>query len=82
MDTGRIFMAEDDAEDMFIILEAMEHIKASHLMHFAENGVLMLELLKKHYEQNELPCLIVLDLNMPRMNGTETLSHIKKRSMS
>jgi CheY-like chemotaxis protein len=47
-------------------------------MHFAENGVLMLDLLKKHYEQNELPCLIVLDLNMPKMNGTETLSHIKK----
>ncbi len=70
-------MAEDDVEDRFIIMEAMEHIHASHLMHFAENGVLMLDLLKKHYEQNELPCLIVLDLNMPKMNGTETLSHIK-----
>jgi len=77
METAKIFMAEDDAEDIFIILEAMEHIKASHLMHFAENGVLLLEMLNKHYQNNELPCLIVLDLNMPKMNGTETLSHIK-----
>lgn len=77
METGKIFMAEDDAEDRWIISEAMEHIKAAHLMLFAENGVLMLDLLKKHYERNELPCLIVLDLNMPKMNGTETLSHIK-----
>lgn len=77
METGKIFMAEDDAEDRSIILEAMEHIHASHMMCFAENGVLLLQLLNKYYENNELPCLIVLDLNMPKMNGTETLDHIK-----
>ncbi len=77
METGKIFMAEDDAEDRAIILEAMEHIQASYIMFFAENGVLLLDLLNKHYQNNELPCLIVLDLNMPKMNGTETLSHIK-----
>jgi CheY-like chemotaxis protein len=44
----------------------------------AENGQLALNLLNSLDADSELPCFILLDLNMPVMNGIEFLSIIKK----
>ena len=55
----------------------MELEQAHNTIYFAENGEQALELLDKNYNVAEVPCLIVLDLNMPKMNGTQTLGNLK-----
>jgi CheY-like chemotaxis protein len=77
MQVRKILLADDDAEDRSIIMDAMEQLNADDKMMFAENGEALLDLLQANYQDSIIPCLIVLDLNMPRMNGTETLRILK-----
>jgi CheY-like chemotaxis protein len=74
----RILLADDDREDQFIISEAFDEIGAADILHFEENGENVLAWLEKCITDQSLPELIVLDLNMPKMNGTQTLLHLKK----
>lgn len=73
----RILMADDDPEDRSIIHDAMEYSAAGGVMQFAENGAQALKMLDEFYENAVLPKLVVLDLNMPKMNGIEALTAIK-----
>ena len=73
----RILLADDDADDKMIIKDAIQLVSNDDVIYFTENGEQTLQILNENYDQGELPCLVVLDLNMPRMNGTETLRHIK-----
>lgn len=73
----KILLADDDADDKMIIADALKMLSNENVMYFTENGEETLGALLKDYESDDLPCLIVLDLNMPKMNGTETLGHIK-----
>lgn len=78
MKCGKILVIDDDNEDMVIIREAMEMISADNVMLFAENGEKALQLLDNRFSsEHVVPCLIVLDLNMPKMNGTQTLESLK-----
>lgn len=77
MQVPKILLADDDAEDRFIIQDAMDLLNASDIMMFADNGEHLLDLLKKNFTASAFPCLIVLDLNMPKMNGTQTLTWLK-----
>lgn len=77
MQGKKIILADDDAEDRTIIQDAMELLDAGDVMLFAENGEQLLELLQQSFSTFHLPCLIVLDMNMPKMNGTQTLSTLK-----
>ncbi|HVF96747.1 MAG TPA: response regulator [Flavisolibacter sp.] len=77
MQVPKILLADDDAEDQFIIRDAMELLNAGEVMVFADHGEQLLELLQNNFSSPEYPCLIVLDLNMPKMNGTQTLSKLK-----
>ena len=70
-------MVDDDPEDRAIIQEAMDIIEAGDIIHFAENGEQALEILEVGVLTDRLPCIVVLDLNMPRLNGTETLRLIR-----
>lgn len=77
MTVRKILLADDDAEDRSIILDAMELLNAADVMMFADNGEELLDLLHTNYSASLSPFLIVLDLNMPKMNGTQTLSKLK-----
>ena len=69
-----ILIAEDDAidrEDLSLMLS--EH-KRDFNFDFAENGVETMNFLNK---APVLPCLILLDLNMPKKDGFEVISEIK-----
>ena len=73
-----ILYAEDDHEDLKIISEAFEkyteHLKVEH----ACNGKEALQLLDRMCDNASAPCLIILDINMPTMDGIETLLQIRK----
>ena len=74
----KILMVDDDADDRDIIRFSMESINASDTIGFAEDGEQALTILQDDVAASPIPELIVLDLNMPRMNGTETLRSLKQ----
>ena len=79
METWKILLIDDDPDDRMIIHDAMEILDSARIMKFAESGDQALRILETHASAGHLPCLIVLDLNMPKMNGTETLREIKNK---
>ena len=70
-----ILLVEDDRVDALTVKRAFKEIEVNNRLDFAENGEDALEFLKD--SANENPCLILLDLNMPRMNGIEFLEVVK-----
>lgn len=77
-----ILMADDDEDDRMLTAEALEESRLSNQIHFVENGEEALDYLYRRgrYEDPKLsprPGLILLDLNMPKKDGRETLREIK-----
>jgi CheY-like chemotaxis protein len=73
-----ILYAEDDHDDLFMVKLAFEKYgETVNLLH-AGDGFDTLEQLRKAEINHSLPCLIILDINMPGMDGKETLVHIKE----
>jgi two-component system response regulator len=77
MSAKKILVVDDDEEDRFIIQDGFSEVGAEDIVHFEDNGEKALQYLEDSYSQKDLPCLIILDLNMPRLNGTQTLRAIK-----
>jgi len=55
----------------------MQKISPELKVIFAEDGLHAMELLDVTKKSKHLPCLIVLDLNMPYLNGIQTFERIK-----
>jgi CheY-like chemotaxis protein len=68
----RILMIDDDREELMLLEDAL--FSNAHTIHYEENGVDALHYLEQCVD---LPCLIILDLNMPRLNGTQILEKLK-----
>lgn len=73
-----ILYAEDDLDDLFMIRQAFEQFDGVTQLLHASNGFEALEQLKKLKTEKHLPCLIILDINMPGMNGREALIRIRQ----
>jgi CheY-like chemotaxis protein len=73
----KILLVDDDVEDREIIKDALGDLGYQSVIHFEENGERALSFLEEAYDSGTLPSMVVLDLNMPRMNGTQTLRQIK-----
>src|SRR5688500_12383098 len=75
-----ILYAEDDQDDFESVREAMsQHTDRFSLIH-AKNGEEAIKYLEKNSTE-ALPNLIVLDLNMPILNGKDTLVWLKKHDV-
>lgn len=61
-----------------MVKEIISEIDPAFVLHTAQNGVKALDYLMLAKLFNELPCLIILDLNMPVMNGYETYKELRK----
>ena len=77
-----ILVADDDADDRLLIEDAFDESSISNPLHFVENGEELLQFLRCSgaYEDRKgvpLPGLILLDLNMPKMDGRTALRHLK-----
>jgi CheY-like chemotaxis protein len=76
-----IVMADDDADDRLLARDAMEESRLGNPFHIVEDGQELMEYLTRtgKYATRDAPRpgLILLDLNMPRKDGRETLREIK-----
>ncbi len=78
----RIVVADDDADDRMMIKDAFEASKLANEIDFAEDGVQLLEYLRREGKWSKLagepyPGFILLDLNMPRKDGRTVLKEIR-----
>lgn len=72
-----ILIAEDDADDRFLLKTAFAENGYTEAIDFVENGVEVMNYLQG-LEKTAYPSFILLDLNMPKKNGREVLKEIKE----
>jgi len=77
-----ILMAEDDPDDRLLAAEALRESRVANDLRFVEDGEQLLDYLRRrgrwaHPAEAPRPGLVLLDLNMPRMDGREALAQIK-----
>ena len=70
-----ILLADDDPDDRYFFEEALKNFLLPTHLSVVHDGEKLIQLLTN--EENELPHILFLDLNMPRKNGFECLSEIK-----
>jgi CheY-like chemotaxis protein len=78
-----ILIAEDDADDRYLLQTAFTEKGYPDKIVFVENGVEVLSYLDKvyqnaHADEANLPGFILLDLNMPKKDGREVLKELKQ----
>jgi CheY-like chemotaxis protein len=73
----KILLVEDDIDDRLIFAEILRETDEDVLLATAENGLDMVAQLDKMEDEN-LPDLIILDQNMPKMTGKESLAFLKE----
>jgi CheY-like chemotaxis protein len=71
-------LADDDADDAEIFAEALAAINPGISYEHASNGKILLD--KIRHGKSDLPDIIFLDINMPEMNGWDSLAELKKHS--
>jgi len=69
---------DDDEDDRELVKNAIESKDKTVIVRQVDNGKAGISFLKQAKEFSDLPCLIVLDLNMPGIDGREVLKEIKK----
>jgi len=76
-------MCDDDPDDQLLVTDALEEARLGNPIDFTNNGKELLQYLNRegkyeHLMGQPLPGLILLDLNMPVMDGREALAKIKQ----
>jgi CheY-like chemotaxis protein len=74
-----IVYAEDDWDDVQFVQECFKKYDGRIELHHAPNGSEVLAVLDNLLRKNVRPCLIILDINMPLMDGRQALVKIKGR---
>jgi CheY-like chemotaxis protein len=78
MNSGYILIAEDDEDDQFLLVSAFKEISGSIELIFVDNGIELI----KHFQKfdagiiTKLPCLLIVDLNMPKKSGKEAIKEL------
>lgn len=83
-DQGTILLAEDDPNDVFLVERALREAGIKHSLVVVQNGQEALQYLRALLQsagqiQPPVPALLLLDLDMPVMNGFEVLSWVRQQ---
>lgn len=76
----KILVAEDDADDRFLIQTAFEEKGYADILEFVENGIELIAYLDESSKES-MPRIILLDLNMPKKDGREVLLELKQHHL-
>ena len=75
----QILLVEDSPSDAAMTIEAMHEGRISNQVHVATDGEVAMAFLRRQgaYAESPRPDMILLDLNLPRMDGREVLREVK-----
>ena len=75
----RILLVEDDPGDVMITTEALDRSDVAHELHTVHDGEAALDFLRRQapYGDARRPDLVLLDLNLPRLDGRDVLAAAK-----
>lgn len=72
-----ILLVDDNEGDILLTREALDDARIINKISIAYDGLEAIRFLKKDPSGVDMPDLILLDINLPKMNGTEVLGIIK-----
>ena len=77
-----VLYAEDDENDVFLMERAFKQAGIGNPLHIVTNGTLAIDYLAgsglyANREEHPMPCLVLLDLNMPGKSGLDVLKWIR-----
>jgi CheY-like chemotaxis protein len=73
-----ILHIDDDQDDRYLVGQAIKNIDPSIILREAQDGKKAINFLNQAKLFGDLPCLIILDINMPIMDGYDTYKEISK----
>jgi CheY-like chemotaxis protein len=73
-----IVCIDDDPDDRELLTSAIKDVDSSFKVINGDNGIKGMYILEQLKQIGQKPCLVILDLNMPLMDGEQTLAEIKK----
>lgn len=76
MNRKAVILVEDDSDDQFLFINFLSDHPVMNLASAVSNGEELIRVLENTNEEN-LPAAIILDQNMPKMNGLNTLQFLK-----
>jgi two-component system, response regulator len=74
-----VLWVDDDADDLLMISHVLTEMGHKVNLVEAGNGKEALDMLQRMFELQHSPCLIVMDLNMPGMDGKQALQYIRNQ---
>ena len=82
-----VLLADDNRSDLDLVKFALEEKEITNPLHFVKDGVAALDFLfaRGEYSDREyqgLPGLVVLDLNLPKINGLEVLARLRNNPLT
>ena len=74
-----ILLVEDNEDDAVLIQEGFHNIRLMNVVQVVKDGIEAMDYLQRRppYENVARPGIVLLDINMPRMNGFEVLQEMK-----
>jgi CheY-like chemotaxis protein len=73
-----VLYADDDPDDLTLVTEAFQKYSHNVEVVTVNDGIEALSYLKNLPEEEPSPCLVILDINMPRLGGKDVLKRVRE----